>query len=114
MKSSGSSEVWVWRSALINPPSVAEHSNTRAVSHCSTAPYRRPPHHSLLRRMENDFRPKSRDSVIVACAGARVIDTDVIVVGGGPVGLTTALAVRATGRRALVVEAGAADRVRPG
>jgi 3-(3-hydroxy-phenyl)propionate hydroxylase len=39
---------------------------------------------------------------------------DVVIVGGGPVGLTAALAVRATGRPAAVVEAGASDRVRPG
>lgn len=39
---------------------------------------------------------------------------DVVIAGAGPVGLTAALAVRASGRAALVVEAGAADRVRPG
>jgi 3-(3-hydroxy-phenyl)propionate hydroxylase len=39
---------------------------------------------------------------------------DVVVVGAGPVGLTAALAVRATGRPVTVVEAGAADRIRPG
>lgn len=39
---------------------------------------------------------------------------EVVIVGAGPVGLTAALAVRATGRSAAVVEAGAADRVRPG
>ena len=39
---------------------------------------------------------------------------DVLIVGAGPVGLTAALAVRATGRPVTVVEAGAADRVRPG
>ena len=39
---------------------------------------------------------------------------DVVIVGAGPVGLAAALAVRATGHRATVVEAGAADRVRPG
>ncbi|MGH9257988.1 MAG: FAD-dependent monooxygenase, partial [Vicinamibacterales bacterium] len=41
-------------------------------------------------------------------------DRDIVVVGAGPVGLTAALAVRATGRDVTVVEAGAADRVRPG
>lgn len=41
-------------------------------------------------------------------------ERDIIVVGAGPVGLTAALAVRATGRRVTVVEAGAADRIRPG
>src|SRR5215204_375222 len=40
--------------------------------------------------------------------------TDIVVVGAGPVGLTAALAVRATGRPVTVVEAGAQDRVRPG
>jgi 3-(3-hydroxy-phenyl)propionate hydroxylase len=39
---------------------------------------------------------------------------DIVVVGAGPVGLTAALAVRAAGRAVTVVEAGAADRVRPG
>lgn len=39
---------------------------------------------------------------------------DIVVVGAGPVGLTAALAVRATGRSVTVVEAGAIDRVRPG
>lgn len=39
---------------------------------------------------------------------------DIVIVGAGPVGLTAALAVRATGRRATVVEAGAPDRIRPG
>ncbi|MBI4885563.1 MAG: FAD-dependent monooxygenase, partial [Acidobacteria bacterium] len=39
---------------------------------------------------------------------------DVVIVGAGPVGLAAALAVRAAGRPVLVVEAGAADRVRPG
>ena len=39
---------------------------------------------------------------------------DIVIAGAGPVGLTAALAVRARGRAALVVEAGAADRVRPG
>jgi 3-(3-hydroxy-phenyl)propionate hydroxylase len=39
---------------------------------------------------------------------------DVVVAGAGPVGLTAALAVRATGRPVTVVEAGAPDRVRPG
>jgi 3-(3-hydroxy-phenyl)propionate hydroxylase len=43
-----------------------------------------------------------------------VIDHDIVVVGAGPVGLTAALAVRATGRDVTVVEAGAPDRVRPG
>jgi 3-(3-hydroxy-phenyl)propionate hydroxylase len=38
----------------------------------------------------------------------------VVVVGAGPVGLTAALAVRALGRDVTVVEAGAADRIRPG
>lgn len=40
--------------------------------------------------------------------------TEIIVVGAGPVGLTAALAVRATGRPVTVIETGAADRVRPG
>ena len=39
---------------------------------------------------------------------------EVVIVGAGPVGLTAALAVRATGRPVLVIEAGTADRVRPG
>ena len=43
-----------------------------------------------------------------------VTERDVIIVGAGPVGLTAALAVRATGRAATVVEAGAVDRIRPG
>jgi 3-(3-hydroxy-phenyl)propionate hydroxylase len=43
-----------------------------------------------------------------------VIEPDIVVVGAGPVGLTAALAVRATGRPVAVVEAGAHDRVRPG
>jgi 3-(3-hydroxy-phenyl)propionate hydroxylase len=43
-----------------------------------------------------------------------MVDREVVVVGAGPVGLTAALAVRATGRDVMVVEAGAADRVRPG
>jgi 3-(3-hydroxy-phenyl)propionate hydroxylase len=43
-----------------------------------------------------------------------MIERDVIVVGAGPVGLTAALAVRATGRPVTVVEAGAANRIRPG
>jgi len=43
-----------------------------------------------------------------------MIERDVVVVGAGPVGLTAALAVRATGRPVTVVEAGAADRIRPG
>lgn len=41
-------------------------------------------------------------------------DRDILVVGAGPVGLTAALAVRAAGRPVTVVEAGAADRIRPG
>ena len=43
-----------------------------------------------------------------------MIDRDIIVVGAGPVGLTAALAVRATGRPVTVLEAGAAERIRPG
>jgi 3-(3-hydroxy-phenyl)propionate hydroxylase len=43
-----------------------------------------------------------------------MIERDVVVVGAGPVGLTAALAVRAAGRPVTVVEAGAADRIRPG
>jgi 3-(3-hydroxy-phenyl)propionate hydroxylase len=43
-----------------------------------------------------------------------MIERDIVVVGAGPVGLTTALAVRAAGRPVTVVEAGAADRIRPG
>jgi 3-(3-hydroxy-phenyl)propionate hydroxylase len=43
-----------------------------------------------------------------------VIERDIVIVGAGPVGLTAALAVKATGRDATVVEAGARDRVRPG
>lgn len=43
-----------------------------------------------------------------------MIDHDIVVVGAGPVGLTAALAVRATGRDVTVVEAGGPDRVRPG
>lgn len=42
------------------------------------------------------------------------MERDVVVAGAGPVGLTAALAVRALGRPVTVVEAGAADRVRPG
>ena len=37
-----------------------------------------------------------------------------IVVGAGPVGLTAALALRAEGIPVTVVEAGTADRIRPG
>ena len=43
-----------------------------------------------------------------------MIERDIVVVGAGPVGLTAALAVRATGRPVTVVEAGAANRIRPG
>jgi 3-(3-hydroxy-phenyl)propionate hydroxylase len=43
-----------------------------------------------------------------------MLERDVVVVGAGPVGLTAALAVRATGRAVTVIEAGAMDRVRPG
>jgi 3-(3-hydroxy-phenyl)propionate hydroxylase len=43
-----------------------------------------------------------------------MIERDIVVVGAGPVGLTAALAVRATGRPVTIVEAGAADRVRSG
>jgi 3-(3-hydroxy-phenyl)propionate hydroxylase len=43
-----------------------------------------------------------------------MIERDIVVVGAGPVGLTAALAVRATGRAVTVVETGARDRVRPG
>ena len=43
-----------------------------------------------------------------------MIERDIVIVGAGPVGLTAALAVHATGRAATVVEAGARDRVRPG
>lgn len=43
-----------------------------------------------------------------------MIERDIVVVGAGPVGLTAALAVRATGRPVTVIEAGAADRIRPG
>jgi 3-(3-hydroxy-phenyl)propionate hydroxylase len=43
-----------------------------------------------------------------------MIERDIVIVGAGPVGLTAALAVRATGRPVTVVEAGARDRVRPG
>jgi 3-(3-hydroxy-phenyl)propionate hydroxylase len=42
------------------------------------------------------------------------MDREIVIVGAGPVGLTAALAVRATGRHATIVEAGASDRVRPG
>ena len=41
-------------------------------------------------------------------------ERDIVIVGAGPVGLTAALAVRATGRPATIVEAGAPDRIRPG
>src|SRR5687767_10144644 len=43
-----------------------------------------------------------------------MIERDSVIVGAGPVGLAAALAVRATGRPVTVVEAGAANRVRPG
>jgi 3-(3-hydroxy-phenyl)propionate hydroxylase len=43
-----------------------------------------------------------------------MIEREIVVVGAGPVGLTAALAVRATGRPVTVVEAGDAGRVRPG
>jgi len=43
-----------------------------------------------------------------------MVERDIVIVGAGPVGLTAALAVRATGRPVTVVEAGAMDRVRPG
>jgi 3-(3-hydroxy-phenyl)propionate hydroxylase len=43
-----------------------------------------------------------------------MVERDIVVVGAGPVGLAAALAVRATGRPVTVVEAGEADRVRPG
>ena len=44
----------------------------------------------------------------------KVSERDVVVVGAGPVGLTAALAVRATGRPVTIVEAGASDRIRAG
>jgi 3-(3-hydroxy-phenyl)propionate hydroxylase len=43
-----------------------------------------------------------------------MVERDSVIVGAGPVGLAAALAVRATGRPVTVVEAGEADRVRPG
>ena len=43
-----------------------------------------------------------------------MVERDIVVVGAGPVGLAAALAVRATGRPVTVVEAGEANRVRPG
>lgn len=43
-----------------------------------------------------------------------MLERDIVVVGAGPVGLAAALAVRATGRPVTLVEAGDADRVRPG
>jgi 3-(3-hydroxy-phenyl)propionate hydroxylase len=43
-----------------------------------------------------------------------MIDRDVVIVGGGPVGLAAALAARACGRGATVIEAGSARRLRPG
>jgi len=43
-----------------------------------------------------------------------MIERDSVIVGAGPVGLAAALAVRATGRPVTVVEAGEANRVRPG
>jgi 3-(3-hydroxy-phenyl)propionate hydroxylase len=50
----------------------------------------------------------------VLTAPPLVIERDIVIVGAGPVGLTAALAVRATGRDVTVVEAGARDRIRPG
>ena len=41
-------------------------------------------------------------------------DSDVIVVGAGPVGLATALALRSVGRSVTVFESGAMERLRPG
>ena len=41
-------------------------------------------------------------------------DRDVVIVGAGPVGLGAALAVHRAGRVPTVIEAGAADRIRPG
>ena len=41
-------------------------------------------------------------------------ERDIVIVGAGPVGLTAAIAVRATGRPVTVVEEGEADRIRPG
>jgi 3-(3-hydroxy-phenyl)propionate hydroxylase len=41
-------------------------------------------------------------------------EREVVVVGAGPVGLTAALALRSMGLAATVIEAGAADRARPG
>ena len=43
-----------------------------------------------------------------------MLEREAVIVGAGPVGLTAALALRATGRPVTVVEAGAMDRVRPG
>jgi 3-(3-hydroxy-phenyl)propionate hydroxylase len=43
-----------------------------------------------------------------------MVNREIIVVGAGPVGLTAALALRSLGRDVTVVEAEAADRVRPG
>jgi 3-(3-hydroxy-phenyl)propionate hydroxylase len=43
-----------------------------------------------------------------------VVERDIVIVGAGPVGLTAALAVRATGRDVTVLEAGSRDRIRPG
>ena len=42
------------------------------------------------------------------------VGSDVLIIGAGPVGLSAALAVRATGRPVKVVEAGSANRLRPG
>src|SRR5690606_8968435 len=72
------------------------------------------PHHRSLRAAPTlEQRPRSRriDVERVDAPGAQ---RDIVVVGAGPVGLTAALAVRALGRPVTVVEAGAADRVRPG
>ena len=43
-----------------------------------------------------------------------VMESEIIVVGAGPVGLTAALALRNVGRRVTVLEADPQDRVRPG
>jgi 3-(3-hydroxy-phenyl)propionate hydroxylase len=81
---------------------------------CARRPINIEINHALLLRSSSGLSHSFDFTFAARIKSQKIMDTEIIVVGAGPVGLTAALALRSLGRQVTVLEAEAQDRIRPG